>query len=179
MLGERRYCKVGLLNAAIQKCEEDDDGPGSKDPRSVDFFRSYWESVQILAPELGMRNEPNGFLYFHPANLPKYLKVMHRIRHGFVDLQFCGMAESTDELRLAFSKVLPSDFQVRRVTSSAAIGLGVPQLIREHPFEPQRKSAEEGILQAKRLRAWFLTNRDVWEQRETSLRQAPTMAARP
>jgi hypothetical protein len=105
-LGERRYCKVGLLNAAIQKCEEDDDGPGAKDPRSVDFFRSYWQNAQMLAPELGMRNEPKsgGFLYFHPANVPKYLKLMHRIRQGFVDLQFCGVAESTDELRLAFPK---------------------------------------------------------------------------
>ena len=128
-----------------------------------------------------MRNEPKsgGFLYFHPTNVPKYLKVMHRIRQGFVDLQFCGMADTTDELRLAFFKVLPSDFQVRRVTASAAVGLAVPKLIREQPFEPQRKSAEEGIRQAKRLWTWFLTNRDVWEQREASRRQAPTIAARP
>jgi hypothetical protein len=41
-------------------------------------------------------------------------------------------------------------------------------LTRENDFKPQRNSAEEGIRQAKRLWTWFLTNRDAWEQRQTS-----------
>jgi hypothetical protein len=166
MLGGRRQCKVGILKAAIEKYEDEDGGPGAKNPLSVDFFRKYWKRAQMLAPELGMRDEPKdgGFLYFHPANLPKYLKLMHRIRQGYVDLQFSGMAESSDELRLAFSKVLPGDFHVRKVGGSAAIGVKVEQLIREKQFEPQRSRAENGIRQAKRLWVWFLTNRDDWEQ---------------
>ena len=84
MLGGRRQCKLGILKAAIEKYEDEDGGPDAKNPLSVDFFRKYWKSAQMLAPELGMRDEPKdgGFLYFHPANLPKYLKLMHRIREG-------------------------------------------------------------------------------------------------
>src|SRR5271165_2632991 len=169
MLADRRQCKVGILKAAIDKYEDENGGPGARNPLSVDFFREYWKSAQTLAPELGMRDEPKdgGFLYFHPENLPRYLKLMHRIRQGYVDLQFCGMAESSDELRLAFSRVLPPDFHVRQVAASAAIGIKVKPLIREQPFDPQRDSAEEGIRQAKRLWAWFLTSRDAWEQRKT------------
>jgi hypothetical protein len=97
-LGDRRQCKVGLLQAAIEKYEEDDGGPGAQNPRSVVFYHEYWKTAQTLAPELGMTDEPRGggFLYFRPANLPKYLRLMYRTRQGYVDLQFCGMAESSD-----------------------------------------------------------------------------------
>jgi hypothetical protein len=68
-----------------------------------------------------MRDEPKegGFLYFHPPNLPKYLKLMHRIRQRYVDLQFSGMAESSGELRLAFSRVIiVKDLEERKENST-------------------------------------------------------------
>jgi hypothetical protein len=83
-----------------------------------------------------------GFLYFHPANIPKYLKLMHRIRQGYVDLQFSGMAESSDEPRLAFSKVLPADFHVRKVGGSAAIGVKGGTI---NPRKTVRTAARQGV----------------------------------
>jgi len=115
MLGGRRQCKLGILKAAIEKYEDEDGGPDAKNPLSVDFFRKYWKSAQMLAPELGMRDEPKNWRIslLSPSKSSEVLETHTPDKRGYVDLQFSGMAESSDELRLAFSKVLPADFHVR------------------------------------------------------------------
>jgi hypothetical protein len=177
-LGERRHCKVGILKAAIEKYAVENDGPGAKNPASIAFFREYYKVLLTLAPELNMEDKPKdgGFLFFHPPNLPKYLKLMHRIRQRYVDLQFSGMADQTDELRFAFSKVLPPDFHVRRVGGSAAIGIKVQQLIRETGFEPQRSNAEETIRQATRLWHGSCRTATYGSNARLPVRQAAIMA---
>jgi PD-(D/E)XK nuclease superfamily len=163
-LGDRNMCKTALLKAAIEKSTEDSP---TKDPRSIAFFGAYYKVAKVIAPELRMRDQVRGggFLYFRPANLPKYLYLMHRIRKGYVDLQFRGEADNVDDLRLTFKEVLPGNFEVRRVNGSAAIGLKVEELDRTDDFEKQRKKVEDAIRKAKDLWAWFLRNRDLWEQR--------------
>lgn len=156
-LGERRTYKLALLNAAIRKGSASGDG---KHPHSVAFFREYWKLAEQLAPELRMIDTPRdgGFLYFRPANCPRRMKLMHRITHGYVDLQIRAMGARVDELRTVIQKLLPLDFEVRRAGRSAAIGLKVPQLIRHDSFEPQRSRAITGIQQLKHVWEWFVAN---------------------
>ena len=159
-LGDRRVCKVALLKAAIEKCETI---AKAKDPRAVAFYHKYWELASTIAPEPRMTDDPRGggFLYFRPANVPKNVDLMHRIRKGYVDIQFRGEGRSTDKLRSSFSEVL-NGLEVRRVHGSAAIGIEVPKLDRTQEFEKQKENAEKGIREVQRLWAWFLENQTLW-----------------
>jgi hypothetical protein len=101
-LGGRRRCKLGLLDAAIQKAE----ATNAKDERVTDFWRAYWAIVQQVAPELRMP-EPGGrsggFVHFYPASLPLGVDFVHKMNHGHLDVQFPGMGHRLKELESAFS----------------------------------------------------------------------------
>lgn len=158
-LGMRRDYKKLLLTSAIEKS-----GLGYQlieDPAVTDFWKSYWRLANRVAPLLQMR-EPGqkpasaGFVHFRPPRFPKNVGVVHKLRQGFVDLQFAGMGERVAELMVRYNGRLGEGMEVVRASKSGAVRLEVPRLRTTEPFSEQEADAQRGVLAAKRLAEWFL-----------------------
>lgn len=158
-LGPRSTYKAALLTAAIQKGQLG--YQVIKNDFVSDFWLRYWETAREIAPDLLMdrpTGKPSGatFIVFKPNGLPKGVEVWHKLSHGNVDLQFSGFGERLDELEDAFEYMLDPDMTVVKANKSGAIRIEVPEINVAHPFEPQRKAVEIGLLAAHRLLNSFL-----------------------
>lgn len=155
----RMAVKTAVLTCAIDKSRL---GyvPG-RDQSVSRFWHDYWELCTKVAPELEM-TEPTGkpsragFVQFHPAGLPKNVTLVHKLRHGKVDLQFSGFGGQLSVLRGRFEGRLQEGMAVKRASGSGAIRLEVPTLDTTRPFRAQVKAARKGMSAARRLLRWYL-----------------------
>ena len=167
-LGDRRHYKVTLLRSAIEKgtlgYQLIEDAPTSE------FWREYWQFARANAAELEMTEpslKPSGstFIYFRPPSLPKGVAIVHKLSHGFVDLQLAGMGERLNEVQMLFGSRLDGDMQLKRAAKSAAIRLQVPISNANVRFADQVSDVRIGLDAARRLFVWFVTHQDVWLRR--------------
>ena len=156
----RMAAKQAVLSRAIQKSKLGyipiEDHP------VTEFWHSYWELTQEIAPELQMPNpeqKPSGagFIYFHPVELPKQVTLVHKLPYGNVDLQFSGMGNQLAVLLQRVRDYLEPDMTVRPANKSGAVRLKVPVLDTTEAFGPQRDDLLEGIEAALRLLRWYAT----------------------
>ena len=156
---KRNAVKQKLLSAAIEKAtlgyQPEEDLSVSK------FWNSYWKLATELAAELGMA-EPSakpasaGFVWFTPEKLSKEVKLVHKLSHGNMDLQFLGMGARLSELRAKLMSELDPDMLIARAGKSGVIRIKVPVLDTTMDFQVQEVNARKGIVCAQRLLKWYL-----------------------
>ena len=159
VLGLRAKYKATLLNSAINKArygyQPVEDAP------VTEFWRAYWRLATKFAPELEMR-EPNskpsraGFIYFRPSTLPRGVAVVHKLHHGYLDLQFDGLGRQLSQIRAEFMDHLLPGMTIAQANKSGVIRQRVPVFNTGHSFEYQAENARACIEQARNLLHWFL-----------------------
>lgn len=163
-LGERRSsdCRMAtkqvVLSRAIEKSKTgyvlQEDHPVS------DFWLSYWELAQEVAPELqmprpGQKPAGAGFVQFRPAELPTGVTLVHKLTHGRVDLQFSGFGNQISLLVKRVQAYLEPDMNVWPANKSGAVRLKAPVLDTTEAFAAQQDNAQKGIEAALRLLHWY------------------------
>ncbi|MBP7831347.1 MAG: hypothetical protein KA248_15675 [Kiritimatiellae bacterium] len=166
-LGARRAHKLALLDGAIRKAEEGY-RPVPDEPVTA-FWQQYWEIAQARAFELHMdRPEKKpaaaGFVHFHPVGLPKGAKLVHKLRHGKVDLQFTGGAARVPELQRVIEPLLKPGMALARAGKSVAVRIAVPAVDAARGMDAQQPAVEAGLAAARRLRAWLAQHRQVIDE---------------
>ena len=158
-LGTRRHYKASLLSAAIVKSKLGYN-PVADAPVS-DFWHQYWQLANECAPELEMP-EPTakparaGFVYFRPLALSKRCAIVHKLRHGNVDLQLAGLAPRVPALGQRLAGVLSPAMTLAKAGKSAAVRLRVPILDTGAEFNRQTEVALGGLAAASTLLAWYV-----------------------
>ncbi len=147
-----------ILEAAIEKSTFGYQ-PQEDKPVTI-FWRRYWLLCCQIAPELELP-EPAGkparssFIYFRPFELPKGVKLCHKVTYGNVDLQFAGYGEHTNQLRSKLGDVMEKDMEIGKTAKSAAVRLRVPQIDINSDLEQNVELMTKGILAAKHLHEWY------------------------
>jgi len=166
-LGARRAHKLALLEGAIRKAEEGY-RPVPDEPVTA-FWQRYWELAQDRAPELNMARPEKkpaaaGFVHFHPVGLPKGAKLVHKLRHGKVDLQFTGGAARVPELQRVIEPLLKPGMALARAGKSVAVRIAVPAVDAARGMDAQQPAVAAGLAAARRLRAWLAQHRQVIDE---------------
>jgi len=157
-LGPRVEYKQTILRAAIEKAVHG--YQAIADAPVTDFWRAYWQLAREVAPELEM-DEPigkpagAGFVYFRPSALGSGVAIVHKLRHGFLDLQFSGMGSQLSALHTRFGGSLLPEMRIARAEKSAVIRQIVPIFRTNEPFESQRAAAIEVLHRARALFHWI------------------------
>jgi len=160
-IGMRSEYKILLLNSAIEKSTS---GYQMEADASVtNFWKAYWKISLVQAKELYM-DEPtfkpssSSFIYFRNINLPKEIDLVHKLTHGYFDLQFKNMGEKLNIMRDKYSNSLNSNMKIVKAGKSASIRVEVPKLSLADSLENQKGKVliclEEGI----NILKWFNLN---------------------
>jgi hypothetical protein len=157
-LGARRDYKILLLNSAIEKGTS---GYQMVADASVsNFWRDYWQFALSEARELYM-DEPtlkpstSSFIYFKNVLLPKEVDLVHKITHGYFDLQFKGMGDQLNIMRDRYVDVLENNMKIVKAGKSASIRIEVPKLSMADSLESQKEKVVDCLQEGKRLLKWF------------------------
>ena len=157
-IGQRSIYKNLLLNSAIEKSTS---GYQMEADASVsNFWKDYWELTLSQAKELYM-DEPtakpssSSFIYFRNTNLPKEVDLVHKLTHGYFDLQFKGMGDKLNIMRDKYFDTLENNMKIVKAGKSASIRVEVPKLSLADSLESQKNKVlvclEEGVNMLK----WF------------------------
>jgi hypothetical protein len=157
-LGPRVRYKQALLAAAINR-----GGIGWQlvpDERVTTFWEGYWRLASALAPELRMSRPParpvrSSFIRFSPTDLPKNIELIHKVRHGRVDLQLDGMGDQVFELEGTYGDRLRDDMRIDRAGKSAAIRIQVPEIDTSASLAESEPAVRRGLAAASELLAWY------------------------
>ena len=160
-LGLRSTYKNLLLNSAIEKSSS---GYQMKADASVsNFWKDYWELSLSQAKELYM-DEPtakpssSSFIYFRNTNLPKEVDLVHKLTHGYFDLQFKGMGDQLNIMRDKYFDILESNMKIVKAGKSASIRIEIPKLSMADSLESQKEKVIDCFIEAKKLLKWFELN---------------------
>lgn len=158
-LGARSTYKQRLLTLAIEKAvfgyQLVEDAP------VTDFWRAYWLLSLREAPELEMEEpvaKPSGagFIYFRPSVLPREVAIVHKLRHGYIDLQFAGMAGQLPRLRSAFGSALLPGMKIERAAKSGVVRQKVAPLNTNRELQSQEGEVLACLRIARDLLHWYL-----------------------
>lgn len=156
-LGERARYKCALLRRSI---ERGNTGWRMVPDKAVSsFWQQYWELANAIATDLRMKRPSekpaaSAFVYFRPVALPSRVKLVHKLTHGRVDLQFCGLGGSFGPFVRRYRPGLPPGMQIEVAGKSAVIRLFVPKIDTTAPFARQETAVRSGLRAAKRLLRW-------------------------
>lgn len=158
-LGPRARYKRALLHSAISKAKYG--YQPVEDAPITDFWRSYWRLATEVAPELEMQepvSKPSGagFIHFRPSTLPRGVTVVHKLRHGFLDLEFAGLGRQLSEIRREFGDHLLPGMTIARANKSGVIRQKVPAFDTGRDFQHQAENVRICLEQARKLLHWYL-----------------------
>ena len=97
------------------------------------------------------------FIRFNPEELSKEVKLIHKLSHGNMDLQFSGMGGRLSELKAKFISKLDPDMLITRAGKSGVLRIKVPVLDITMDFQVQEENARKGIVCAQWLLNWYKT----------------------
>lgn len=162
-LGPRARYKRALLDSAISKAKYG--YQPVEDAPVTDFWRSYWRLATEVAPELEMQepiSKPSraGFIYFRPSTLPRGVAVVHKLRHGLLDLQFAGLGRQLSKIRREFGDRLLPGMTIAQANKSGVIRQKVPTFNTGQDFLHQAENARMCLEQARNLMHWYLRMRE-------------------
>lgn len=130
----------------------------------TDVWTTIWRMARTEAPALNMERPSakpgrSSFVYFRRPNgfgLADLRRVdlVLKAAHGNVDLQF--KRTSPEELDRAIGHLLEDDMTIARAAASASIRIRVPALDFGSPPDAQHEIIRQGLLQAERLRSFFV-----------------------
>lgn len=158
--GRKQY-KISMLTSAIEKSTH-----GYQlvaDAAVSDFWMAYWRLSLEIAPELNMEepsNKPAGssFVYFRQVGLPEGVNLVHKLGHGYFDLQFSGMGDCMAELRARLGDKMTDNMKIVKAAKSASIRLTVPKVSVADALEDQHKAVVTAIEAGKSLLQWARTS---------------------
>lgn len=158
-IGKRKNYKILLLQSAIEKATK---GYQVKADESVTkFWNDYWYLSLQIVPEFNMKKPSSkpassSFVYFRVNHiLPKNIDLVHKLTHGYFDLQFKGMGNKLNEMRIKYSHLLTKDMQIVQANKSASIRVEVPKLSLANSLESQKEKVIEAMNKGKKLLKWF------------------------
>jgi len=156
--GRRRRFRRYLLAEAVTKATHG--YQPEADAAVTAFWHDYWRLATVEAPGLGVpdpcgRPATSSFVYMHPGDLPPGVRLVHKLAHGRVDLQFAGLGRRLAELHRRYGPLLAEGLSIRRAGESAVIRRPVPPLNPGAPFAPQTAAARTGLHAASELLSWF------------------------
>lgn len=158
-LGSRENYKIYMLEGAIEKAVR---GYQLEEDASVtNFWWHYWRLSLAVAPELEMP-EPVGkpssstFAHFNPNNLPSGVRLVHKMTHGNLDIQFSSMGESLDVLRDRLGDKLKPGMFIARAAKSGVIRQKVPVVSPSLSFELEEEKVREVLISAVSTLHWFI-----------------------
>ena len=161
-LGNRKNYKILLLQSAIEKGTR---GYQMDADKSVsDFWKDYWKLSLDIAKEFNMEqpdHKPSSasFIYFRHNNiLPSNIDLVHKLTHGYFDLQFQKMGDKLDEMEIKYSQLLTKDMNIVKANKSASIRIEIPRLSLADSVESQKKKVIQGMNKGKELLKWFKQN---------------------
>lgn len=130
----------------------------------TDVWTAIWRIAQAEAPNLKMQQPSSkpgrsSFVYFRRPNGfgvadVRRVDLVLKAAHGNVDLQF--KRTSPEALERALAHLLEDDMTITRAAGSASIRISVPCLDFGSPPDAQHKRIRQGLLQAERLRKFFV-----------------------
>ncbi len=157
-LGRRNVYKNLLLNSAIEKSTS---GYQMEADASVsDFWKDYWELSLNEANELYM-DEPtakpssSSFIYFRNVNLPKEVDLVHKLTHGYFDLQFKDMGDQLSVMRDKYFDIMESNMKIVKAGKSASIRIEVPKLSLADSLESQKDKVMICLKEGVDMLKWF------------------------
>lgn len=159
--------KVALLNKAIQRAKLG--WQPEEDKVITDFYKYYWQRTKELAPILQM-DEPDCkpatcfFVHFYPPEKIKGIKLIHKLRHGNVDLQLRGWAGKIHLLEEYLKDILESDMKICRANKSAVIRITLPIINLQKSVVSQEELIELGIKTSNRLYNWYIKNKTKFNE---------------
>lgn len=160
-LGERKKYKILLLKSAIEKSTS---GYQMEADASVsNFWKDYWKLSLEVAKEFYM-DEPSfkpsssSFIYFRNVHLPKGVDLIHKLTHGYFDLQFKGMGDNINSMREKYSNVLHENMKIVKAGKSASIRVTVPKLSLADTVESQKEKVMQCFNEGQKLLKWFYEN---------------------
>lgn len=157
----RKDYKISVLTSAIEKSSS---GYQMVADASVSaYWRDYWLLTLDIAPEFCMVEPPNKparstFIYFDKADLPQGVDLVHKLTHGFFDLQFSGMGDKLHEMRSHYQDKLSSRMKIERTQKSASIRISVPKISVADALEQQKEITISAIESGKALLRWCKAN---------------------
>ncbi len=160
-LGARSSYKILLLNSAIEKGTL---GYQMEADTSVsNFWKDYWnltlsEAKELYMDEPTLKPSTSSFIYFRNANLPKEVDLVHKLTHGYFDLQFRGMGEQLNIMRDKYLDILESNMKIVKAGKSASIRIQVPKLAMADSLESQEEKVLNCLAEGKKLLKWFELN---------------------
>ena len=158
-IGTRKDYKILLLKSAIEKGTK---GYQMKGDEVVSkFWKDYWKLSLQIAEEFNMKEpftKPSSstFIYFKDIDiLPNNIDLVHKLTHGYFDLQFKGMGNKLQEMREKYSKYLTQEMKLVKAHKSASIRIEVPKLSMADSLENQKEKVSQAINKGKKLLKWF------------------------
>lgn len=150
--------KLALLDQALERAASG--WTLIPDAAATSFWQSYWRVASEIAPELhmpapGSKPATSGFIRFRPAHLPSGVKLLHKVPHGNVDLQFSGMATRAGEFARAHAGKLTAGMRLEVAGKSLVVRIAVPVVALEAPFESSAAAVREALSAAQRLLCWY------------------------
>ncbi len=161
-LGERKKYKILLLNSAIEKSTS---GYQMEADASVtNFWKDYWElsldaAKEFYMDEPGNKPSSSSFIYFRNVHLPKDIDFVHKVTHGYFDLQFKGMGNDISKMREKYSDFLQDNMKIVKAGKSASIRISVPKLSLADTVESQKEKVIQCFNEGQNLLKWFEQNK--------------------
>lgn len=123
------------------------------------FWSSYWSLAKDYTPGLAMAKpsgKPSGagFVHFTRADLPAGVSLVHKLRHGAVDLQFAGWGSRLGPLQEQLGPYLEGNMYIVGTAGSAAVRIDVEPLRPAESFDKQAHSVKGALDAARKLQAW-------------------------
>ena len=154
----RAHFKSAVLRGAIEKATKG--YQATEDAPVTRFWHRYWERSQTIAPDLDMKKPvglpaSSSFVYFRPGRMPRGCTLVHKMAHGFVDIQFDGMAEKLAQLRARYGSSLEPEMRITRAAKSGVIRIDVPKLRPTDNAEGQLEAIDACLRRTAELLEWF------------------------
>lgn len=131
------------------------------DARVTSFWKNYWEYAINKYPSLrmaqpGKKPANASFINFYPESLPKHYQLLHKVVHGFVDLQIPGLGAETDTVIDIFADI---EIEIAQAQKSIVFRKQVPKMNISKSFKDQEQVAGLALNAALELVA---ITQEVW-----------------
>lgn len=123
------------------------------DARVTSFWKDYWEYSVRNYPDLrmsrpGKKPANASFINFYPASLPKTYQLLHKVVHGFVDLQIPGLGSMIDKVTELFSDM---EIEIAQAQKSLVFRKQVQKMDISRSFHDQEEFADMALHEAQEL----------------------------
>jgi hypothetical protein len=159
-----RY-RARVFQSGIDKAE----GQSYSEPdvKVTEFWQRYYPMACEEAPALcmrdpGVRQASGTFVEFNDAPLPRGVLIVHKLTHGFVDVQLKGLGTRLETVRDVLGGRLPEGAEIVRAARSASVRLRVPTISVWDDFGVQMEAVRTGQAAANSLLAWVQSVPDAW-----------------